>query len=58
MPRVHSATARRDIYAKGITVPAKTKKGWKRDRSQPDPNGDTLLVPKGTLYYYWTPHRS
>lgn len=55
MPRVKKHTARQNIYRYGIRVPSeKTKSGFRRDRSQPDPSGDDLLVEKGRTYYTWS----
>lgn len=55
MARVKTHKARNDIYQKGIKVEsAKTKSGFKRDRSVPADKDDRLLVPKGATYYTWT----
>lgn len=54
MPKVHNPTARSNIYRDGIRVPdPKTKRGYRIDRSKPNPEGDHLLVEKGERYYRW-----
>lgn len=54
MTQVEHRKARTDIYERGIKVPdAKTKSGFRRDRSQPHPDGDKKLVEKGQKYYTW-----
>lgn len=54
MPRVHKHTARQDIYSQGVKIEdAKTKSGFRRDRSKPADEADTLLVAKGQEYYAW-----
>lgn len=54
MPRVHKRTARQDIYWTGVKVAdPKTKSGYRRDRSKPNPEGDELRVAKGEVYYTW-----
>lgn len=45
--------ARKDIYQKGIRIPAENKQGFTLDRSTPNPDGDTLIVKAGESYYWW-----
>lgn len=54
MPRVQTRTSRTDLYVTGVNVPSEhTKSGFRRDRSKPNPDGDTLRYKKGTKYYTW-----
>lgn len=54
MPKVHLRTARNDLYNTGLRVPdTKTKSGYRRDRSKPANDEDTLFVSKGETYYVW-----
>ena len=55
MPRVEKRKARTDIFERGVKVlSSKTKSGFRRDKSQPNPEGDTKLVEKGQEYYTWS----
>jgi hypothetical protein len=55
MPKVEKRKARTDIFERGIKIPdSKTKSGYRRDKSQPHPEGDTKLVEKGQTYYTWS----
>lgn len=55
MPKVETRKARTDIYERGVKIPdSKTKSGYRRDKSQPHPEGDTKLVEKGQTYYTWS----
>lgn len=54
MPKVETRKARTDIYERGIRVPANTKSGYRKDKSQPHPDGDRVVVTKGTTYYAWS----
>lgn len=55
MPRVHTRKARTDIYATGIQVTdAKTKSGFRKDRSKPADENDKVIIPKGTTYWTWS----
>lgn len=54
MPKVHKQVAKNDIYSRGLRVPSeKTKSGMRLDRSQPADANDTIIVPKGSVYYWW-----
>lgn len=55
MPKVEIRKARTDIYARGIRIPSeKTKSGFRKDKSQPHPDGDKMIVAKGQSYYTWS----
>lgn len=54
MPKVDQRKARTDIYNRGIRVPdAKTKSGFRTDKSQPADETDTLFCKKGDTYFAW-----
>ncbi len=54
MPKVKKHKARTDIYNRGIRIPDEnTKSGFRKDRSQPADEKDTLFVSKGETYYAW-----
>ena len=53
MPKVFKQKARTDIYAQGARIEAKTKKGYKIDRSKPFDDKDKVIIPKGSIYYMW-----
>lgn len=55
MARAEQRKARTDIFERGVRVPdSKTKSGYRRDKSQPNPEGDNKLVEKGQTYYTWS----
>jgi hypothetical protein len=54
MPKVKQHKARTDIYNQGVRIPdEKTKTGYRRDRSKPADEKDTIFVQKGETYYAW-----
>jgi hypothetical protein len=55
MPRVLKQKSRSDIYRTGASIKSeKTKSGFRKDRSKPADETDTILIPKGTEYYQWS----
>lgn len=54
MPKVHTQTARKDIYRIGARIPSnKTKSGFRRDRSIPADENDKVIINAGQVYYWW-----
>jgi len=54
MPRVHTQTARKDLYYRGKRIEdPKTKSGYRLDRSQPADEDDKVQIKKGQVYYRW-----
>lgn len=54
MPKVKVHKARTDVYDRGVRIPdEKAKAGYRKDHSQPHPEGDTLFCAKGETYYAW-----
>lgn len=45
--------ARKNVYAKGVCVPAENKKGWRIDREKPNEEGDELIIARGDSYWHW-----
>lgn len=54
MTRAHKTKARADIYENGLrTDNPKNKSGYSLDRSKPADKNDKIIVPKGSIYYWW-----